>query len=61
MFLKLLEKHEKDKILFATDSPWSDARKDIQAVRQLPIAQEMIEDILSNNAKRLLGCYNAVT
>lgn len=54
MFLKVLEKHDHHKILFATDSPWSSAGKDIQAMRNLPLEQTVIEDMLSNNAKRLL-------
>ena len=55
MFLKILKKHDPKKILFATDSPWSDAAKGIQAMKNLPVAEAVIEDILSGNAKRLLG------
>ncbi len=54
-FMKLWEKHDRDKILFATDSPWSDAARDIQAVEALPISCEEKETIFSGNAKRLLG------
>ncbi|MBQ7775642.1 MAG: amidohydrolase family protein [Lachnospiraceae bacterium] len=54
-FLKIWEKHDKEKILFATDSPWSDAARDIQAVNNLSLSQQEKEDIFANNAKRLLG------
>ncbi len=54
-FMRLWEKHDKSKILFATDSPWSDAAKDIQAVNALPISREEKEAIFSGNARRLLG------
>ena len=54
MFMKILEKHGSDKILFATDSPWSDAAEGIKAVRDLPISQNVKDDILWNNAMKLL-------
>ena len=54
-FFKILEKHGSDKILFATDSPWSDMEKGINWIRRLSLPQNVIEDILSGNAKRLLG------
>lgn len=55
MFLKIWEKHDKNKVLFATDSPWSDAAMAIEKVHELPISTQEREDILANNAKRLLG------
>lgn len=54
MFLKLCEKHGTDKILFATDSPWSDARKDMEVIKSLPLTDEAKEAIFSGNAKQLL-------
>lgn len=55
MFMKLWEKHDKDKILFATDSPWSDARRDIEVVNTLPLTAQEKETIFSGNAKKLLN------
>ena len=52
--MKIIEKHGSDKILFATDSPWSDAAEGIKAVRNLPISQNVKDDILWNNAMKLL-------
>lgn len=55
MFIKIFEKHDPKKILFATDSPWSDAARTIEAIKKLPLSPEAIEDVLSGNAKQLLG------
>ncbi len=54
MFLKLCDKHGTQRILFATDSPWSDASKDRKAVEALPLSMQQKEAIFSENAKRLL-------
>ncbi len=55
MFMKLYEKHDKDKILFGTDSPWSGADKDILAVNNLPVSEPAREAIFSGNARKLLN------
>ena len=55
MFLKICEKHGTDKILFATDSPWSDARRDIESIRRMPIGETEKEAIFSGNAKKMLN------
>ena len=54
MFMKILEKHDENKILFATDSPWSHAKRDIEAVKKLPIDDAIKQKIFSENAKKLL-------
>lgn len=54
-FLKIWEKHKKDKVLFATDSPWSDAGMAIEKVNALPVSAEEKNAILAGNAKKLLG------
>ena len=53
-FLKILEKHGSDKILFATDSPWSDMAKGVDWIRNLALQKQAEEAILCGNAKRLL-------
>ena len=55
MFLKLCDRHGIQRILFATDSPWSDASKDRKVVEALPLSMQQKEAIFSENAKRLLG------
>ena len=54
-FIKILEKHGSGKILFATDSPWSDMGKGISWIKELSLPQNVEENILSGNAKQLLG------
>jgi len=54
-FFRILEKHGSDKILFATDSPWSDMARGIQWIKELNLSPMVEEDILSGNAKHLLG------
>ena len=54
MFLKILHKHGSEKILFATDSPWSNAKRDIDRVNALPIDENVKEDILYKNSIKLL-------
>lgn len=52
--LKMLEWHSYDKILFATDSPWSDQKTDADYLRKLPIAENQREKIAWENAAKLL-------
>lgn len=55
MFLKILKKHDENKILFATDSPWSRASRDVEAIKNMPIDKSLKQKIFSENAKKLLG------
>ena len=54
-FLKILEKHGEDKILFASDSPWSDMGADAQILRSYKLGKETEEKLFCSNAKALLG------
>lgn len=54
-FLNIWKNHDKKKILFASDSPWSDVGKEVQVMQTLPVSDLEREDIFSNNAKALLG------
>lgn len=54
-FHKILEKHGADKILFATDSPWTDVRASVERIRTLGLDRETEEKIFFKNAKSLLG------
>ena len=54
-FRMILGKHGSDRILFATDSPWSDMKKGVDWVKHLAVSEEEKEAIFSENAKRLLG------
>ncbi len=53
-FLRILKAHGSDKILFASDSPWSNAKNEIDTINNLPIKRENKNMILGENAKRIL-------
>lgn len=52
---KILSEHDEDRILFGTDTPWSNPRKEIDFINEAPISEERRRKIFSENAKRLLG------
>lgn len=52
---EIILKHGFDKILFATDSPWSDQKKFIELVKRFGFSEEETDKILYKNARRLLG------
>ena len=54
-FLRIVEKHGADRILFATDSPWSNAAEELEAIKALGLSQRECELILAGNAVRILG------
>jgi len=54
-FLKIVEKHGADKILFGSDSPWSRADEEIAELKKLSLSEEQLQNILYKNAVRLLG------
>ncbi len=55
MFYKIMDKHGSDKILFATDCPWSSQKKDVEALNILSMDESIKEDIFYKNAKKLLN------
>ncbi len=54
-FLRVLNAHGAQRILFGSDSPWSNAKRDIEALTALPIKDSEKELVLCGNAKRILG------
>ena len=54
-FLRITKAHGADKILFASDSPWSDAASEAAHLKSLPLTAEEKELILGANARRILG------
>ena len=54
-FLSLCEKHGYDKILFASDMPWSDFNADLEIVNSYVKDGENKDKILYKNAVELLG------
>ena len=55
MFKKIMKKHGSDRILFASDSPWSDIVNDINIIKSFGLEKNTEKKLFSENAKRLLG------
>ena len=53
--MQIIDRHGEDKILFASDSPWSDVEGDIKIIRSLNLPRETEEKIFCTNARNLLG------
>lgn len=53
-FLRIAKKHGTDKLLFASDSPWSNAKTELEHINALPLPENDINAILGGNAKRIL-------
>jgi len=53
--VRIMERHGFDRILFGTDSPWTDQREEIQHILRLDILEEAKRKILGENARTLLN------
>ena len=51
---KILETHDENRILFATDTPWTKPSEEIAFIENAPISDEKKEKIFSKNALALL-------
>lgn len=54
-FKRILQKHGEDQILFASDSPWSNIKGDVELLRSFSLPERTEKKIFCENAKRLLG------
>ncbi len=54
-FVRIVKAHGADKILFGSDSPWSNAKEEIASINSLNLKDEEKEAIFCKNAQRLLG------
>ena len=52
---KLIRSYGADKILFATDSPWAEQKKETGNIRSLALGSRELDAIMGGNAARLLG------
>lgn len=50
---EIIEKHGADKILFATDYPWSDAKKFVDIIRSYGFSEDETDKIFFKNAVKL--------
>jgi predicted TIM-barrel fold metal-dependent hydrolase len=53
--MRMIKQHGVDKILFATDSPWTDSVEEVSDIKSLELSEEDIQKILGKNAQRLLN------
>ena len=53
-FLRLIRKFGSDRVLFGTDSPWSDQKGSLDLIRALPLEDSEKDAILGGNACKLL-------
>ena len=51
---RIIEKHGTDKLLFATDSPWSRASDELRLLNTLGLSEAEMSKICSENAEKLL-------
>lgn len=56
-FIRIVRSHGADKILFASDSPWSDATDELRRLAALPLTDSERQLILGDNAKKVLRLY----
>lgn len=54
-FLKTIEAFGYERVLFGTDSPWTDQIESIEFIRSLGLSQRETDAILGENAKKLLN------
>ena len=54
-FCQVLERHGEDRILFASDSPWSSIDGDVKIIKSFGLDKATEEKIFYENAKGLLG------
>ena len=53
-FRKMLLAHPAERLLFGSDSPWTDQKRGLEAFRALNLPEALLERILFGNARRLL-------
>lgn len=51
---RIIENHDSEKVLFATDSPWRDQQEEILKLKKLNLGMNVEEAILGSNALKLL-------
>ncbi len=56
---KILLSHAPERLLFATDTPWTDAKAEVQALENTPLSQDVKDMIFHKNAEALLASCNS--
>ncbi len=52
--IRLIRIHGTDRVLFGTDSPWTNQKQQVEYLRSLPLSEEEKEQILWKNAAKFL-------
>ncbi len=55
LFKKILYAHGEDKVLFATDCPWSDIKRDKEVLLSYGLPENTLDKIFCKNASKLLN------
>jgi predicted TIM-barrel fold metal-dependent hydrolase len=53
--MRIVRNHGADRILFATDSPWSGQGETVRYLKGMYFTEEELDRILHGNAEELLG------
>ncbi len=56
--MRIINNHGSDKILFATDSPWSGQKEFVEIFNSLPLNQQYKDNISYKNAAKILSLEN---
>ena len=59
-FVRIVRAFGSSRVLFGTDSPWSDQEQSLRFIKKLPLSQQELDDILSANAERLITAQGSV-
>lgn len=54
-FVRIVENHGADRVLFASDSPWGGQKEALEKIRKLDLNVDVLDRILYKNAQELLG------
>ena len=54
-FIRIVRAFGADRVLFGTDSPWSDQAKELERIRALPLTDAQKDAVLGKNAQSLLN------
>lgn len=54
LFLKILDRHGSERVLFATDSPWRNIKEEVEMIKRYHLDPVAENNIFSQNAKKLL-------
>lgn len=53
-FIRIINKHGTDKILFGTDSPWTDRKESVDYIKKLGLSNQIMDKLFWANAEKIL-------